>query len=1292
MYQVGLRTARNAIIHHTGGVSNRAGTLNIAPVKDHTLSTTRLFDFQFNTEDQYALVFGDLYMWVIRNDLLVTNTPIAITAATQANPVVLTVTQTYANGDTVWIEGIVGMTELNGKYYTVGGATGTTIELQDQVTGVDIDSTAYTAYASAGTTADVYELTTPYTEANLSELQLNQKNDTITITHRLYAPRDLTRTGHNVWSLDTITFEPGMDHPIGLAVTVNTAGTTTVRYRVTALAEETLEESLPALNNTAQTITGATAANPVVLTITAHPYQDGDEIEVNSIVGMTELNGRRFRVTDSGANSVTLIGEDGSTHTAYSSGGTANLTFIEITTSGATPDNTISWTSLTGAARYAVYRNDNGSYGLIGETDVTSVLDLNVVADLTIAPPDARNPFLFAGNYPRTSTYYEQRQVYGGTTNDPDTVWYSRTGQRKNMTSSTPSQADDSITASLTSRQVNEIRNFVPGNDLLVMTSGGEWRVNAGGNNAFEAATLRQKPQSNWGSSFNQPLSVGNTVMFVEENQARIRSLGYSLNVDGYTGSDMTLLANHLFADEAPTRHTIVDWAVSHYPEPRFYVVRSDGQVCTLTFNQEQEVVAWTRWDTQGAYESVTSLKKAISGVEDGVYFIVKRWINGNFVRHIERQHTRKFPNLAGGYFVDDGVTYDGSPVDITDVTFGSIVLEVGSGHGFIVGQSVYLDEVLWLCTDATTGAVTRSEDFLNGAIYIVSETDTTTVTLSTLTSTVTNIDVEADFANDTHDITFNNDGTTAYVTGGQGGLNQEGQTKQYVLSTAYDYTTAAAASGTFEWEGTSSEWMSRFLWDAKGYKAVQWEMSTGPTTAEFLEYDAGATTVAISGITQASPGVFTTGTHSLTTNDVILVKSVGGMTEVNDTYYKVTVLSATTFSLKDDDTDVAVDTTAFTAYTSGGTIQKISAYDITALVANGVSKDIVGDVGMDYTFFAQYWRYNGDGTKIYALDQETNGNTVALEYALTTAYDLSTMSTTLVQSISLPADKAFFKYHDFDFCDAGLSVTWVYEGLLTAVYDTWTLSTAYDLSTMTGAKTTFTDTQTMDPAAPDDGPRSITFSGNGLYMYSAWSHNATTTEDKWVRQFDLDTACEMPATIDTDGYEYFSGGTVSATATEVEVPHLEGLDVCVVADGVVTCGVTVTGGVVTSARAGRIHVGLPYTCDIETLNITASDGDAQQGRLKNVSRVVVRFFKSLNNCFVGPNVDDLTQMTVNALGASGAPVLIGDGQYEDHEIFIEPHWNTNGRIWIRQTEPSPLTILAVIPDFEGEDDLQGQF
>lgn len=68
-----------------------------------------------------------------------------------------------------------------------------------------------------------------------------------------------------------------------------------------------------------------------------------------------------------------------------------------------------------------------------------------------------------------------------------------------------------------------------------------------------------------------------------------------------------------------------------------------------------------------------------------------------------------------------------------------------------------------------------------------------------------------------------------------------------------------------------------------------------------------------ITGATQANPVAITSAAHGYTTGDEIMIISVGGMTQINDRIFTITVVDANTFTLN------GVDGTAFTAYTSGG-------------------------------------------------------------------------------------------------------------------------------------------------------------------------------------------------------------------------------------------------------------------------------------------------------------------------------------------------------------------------------------
>ena len=87
--------------------------------------------------------------WFIDSGLELNN-PVTITGATQADPVVITAAgHGRSNGDQVYIDKIIGMTELNDRPFLVANATASTFELQD-LTATDIDGTGYTAYVTGG--------------------------------------------------------------------------------------------------------------------------------------------------------------------------------------------------------------------------------------------------------------------------------------------------------------------------------------------------------------------------------------------------------------------------------------------------------------------------------------------------------------------------------------------------------------------------------------------------------------------------------------------------------------------------------------------------------------------------------------------------------------------------------------------------------------------------------------------------------------------------------------------------------------------------------------------------------------------------------------------------------------------------------------------------------------------------------------------------------------------------------------------------------------------------------------
>lgn len=244
-YATALKRCRNFLVQKYGGVTRRPGTRLVGTIAGKT-GAARLIPFRFSADDAYVLEFTNLKMRVIRNGAYVLGTaPKTITGITQAAQGVVTSTaHGLANGSEVYLTGIVGMTQLNGRTLYVSDATADTFKLKD-VNAAYVNTSTYGAYVSGGTATMLYELTTPYAAADLFDIRFEQSADVMYLAHPTYAPRKLTRTDHNAWSIATVTFATSLAAPTGLGA-VESGGGDGVQYDyyVTAFDTETGDESV----------------------------------------------------------------------------------------------------------------------------------------------------------------------------------------------------------------------------------------------------------------------------------------------------------------------------------------------------------------------------------------------------------------------------------------------------------------------------------------------------------------------------------------------------------------------------------------------------------------------------------------------------------------------------------------------------------------------------------------------------------------------------------------------------------------------------------------------------------------------------------------------------------------------------------------------------------------------------------------------------------------------------------------------------------------------------------------
>lgn len=215
LYQQGLRTCRNFIIQRHGGVANRTGTKYIAEVKD-SANPPSLLKFVFNSTLTYVMEFGSGYIRFFHNGARVEVSSVAA----WADATLYTYGAIVSDGGT--------------NYVCILSHT-------SEVGVIETDNTTYWYPL----TDDIYELPTPFL-ANLHLLRATQDTNIVTLTHKDYPPHELRNEGAaTAWVFEEINTEPGISSPGNLTGTAGVVGTRSRFYQVTAIDEETGEESYP---------------------------------------------------------------------------------------------------------------------------------------------------------------------------------------------------------------------------------------------------------------------------------------------------------------------------------------------------------------------------------------------------------------------------------------------------------------------------------------------------------------------------------------------------------------------------------------------------------------------------------------------------------------------------------------------------------------------------------------------------------------------------------------------------------------------------------------------------------------------------------------------------------------------------------------------------------------------------------------------------------------------------------------------------------------------------------------
>lgn len=1255
-FATGAALLRNFFVDYRGGASNRAGTEYI----DKAVSGARLIPFIVSTSAAYVLVFSNLLI-------------------------------------TIYTEGVL-----------------------------------------------VTTVVTPYLTADLFSLAYTQSADVLTIVHPNYPPADLSRTSDTAFSYNVIVTGPGISPPvipaIATAMVAPHSGPYSFGYLITAVDLDGKEESL--------------GSNPGV------KHSEGMNETTNRVIGLTwtppAQGVSRYNVYKWGPidavtmNPATVWGFIGSSQTTTFSDNNIAPDFskqppgwgdpfsggqfetISVNAGGAGYDGVsgdwptaIPYVPLvivgdgTGAAGYAVIDHATGK--IVGAYLTNPGKNYTVATVTAVGQGGTGATFNYSFTAiqalnPAATAYLQQRRVFGGSSLKPETLVMSQPGLITNFNTTPVTLATDSIVMSISAEEVNTIKSFVQVNyGLLAFTTGGSFLINGGTPGAaIDANSPSVQPQVSQGANDLRPLRINYDVIYGQAKGNRIHNLAFAWQKQSYAGGDISILAAHLF-DTFMTR----DWAYAEEPFKIVWAVRDDGRLLSLSYVPDQEVTAWCRHDTQGAFKSVCSVPE---GNVDAVYLIVERYIPslnpdptnlaGNWFTYLERMAERQGCCIFDAWFLDCALSLP-KPTPANTLYL--------SGDTGVVSL-----------TSSTTSNGPRTPDFTG--IRAFNTSAATNIAQGQAGVDWTGRRFWAYATGSTQMFSFNLD-TYAVITGpttiaiGQSVLtwgednhlygcgvvtNQVALTKLDPTTFATVATFGVSGSGFISdathlalpadydvcFDGGGSPFMVSVQSFNNGHEVAQINLTTMTFVGTFALDEFASNAVVTKGANGRAHIIARTGKAS--------VPGVSyGVYRVNvgagGTLTKVGLIGATAIAGWTHITNVFG---VFYDKTDGNLIAHMQQVVLSAYGAGNayVLNDMVSFNGHDYINIQAgtghqpdvsptFWRDLGvSGTPEYRIVKISAASgavlwTLAVANGLpgTSRVNDSDVSKGLYIFQEATAPRRLHQINTITGVDTTSTAAatvipsfqvfsdTIGQLLLICQYNTAPPAIISGQTTWTSQWATFGPAPAAPPIGAFSAPGQIIQIGCGKIQLTAVTNTFTAT-GLVVSPLDI----EIPSDPNHAPF-YVAPGDWTITipaATLSGLSHLEGKRVAALADGVVYQGLTVTGGVVTlAAAATNIVVGLEYGQQIQTLYLTTEgiQEGSDQGKRKQISGVTVRADCS-SGLKAGTDFAYLTPIPELNQDLAAGTLYTGDAR-----VLTFPQWDRPGQTCIQQDFPLPATVLGVI-------------
>lgn len=324
--------------------------------------------------------------------------------------------------------------------------------------------------------------------------------------------------------------------------------------------------------------------------------------------------------------------------TAFIQTNTSSLPYISAYRSARLLDpRTVTWNTVDGASSYLLYIQLTEG-GDIYSISVTGTSFADNGSAWPSYPTDTYSSnasavdgvFDAAGEYPSAVGAFQQRLIFGGALNAPDVVQASRVASPDTFFASDPIVDSDAMSWRQVGQRLNRVRFFAEAaKKLWQFSSVAEAQIQGDVDGILRPGEVNPQVVSQNGiSELVAPLIAGDAVLYVQARGNQVMDI----LPDG-SGSEVSRTAWHLLDG-----YEIVSWCFQQTPDRIVWAVRDDGVLLSLTYSPVDGVFGWARHDTDGLFERVVCVPE---GSEDVVYAVVKRTIDSQTVRYVERMTDR---------------------------------------------------------------------------------------------------------------------------------------------------------------------------------------------------------------------------------------------------------------------------------------------------------------------------------------------------------------------------------------------------------------------------------------------------------------------------------------------------------------------------------------------------------------------------------------------------------------------------------------------------------------------------